>query len=262
VTQPVSEGLEPEASTDLKPTGTKPTAATSTAVTSTAAKPTASGRATGVLGVLPALAGGVVAWVLTFGVLCAIGIPLAHYRKGNGNILDDTTIPHYLAAHRTGALNEVSYLGSQAGNTHMILAVGLIAGAAALAAIRRWRPVIFLLAVMFGELTLFLGSAAIVGRARPDVPHLDGQLPTSSFPSGHVAATILLYAAITVLVLPRTRAWWRWVVVAVAVLMPLWVAASRMYRGMHHPTDLLGSVVLSACWLVAMIYLIRPTSSS
>jgi undecaprenyl-diphosphatase len=73
-----------------------------------------------------------------------------------------------------------------------------------------------------------------------------------------MAATILLYAAIAALVLPRTRAWWRWLFVAAAVLMPLWVALSRMYRGMHHPTDVLGSVVLAACWLAAMLYFVRP----
>jgi undecaprenyl-diphosphatase len=112
--------------------------------------------------------------------------------------------------------------------------------------------------VMFGELTLFLASAALVNRERPDVPHLDGQLPTSSFPSGHVAATICLYTAIVVLAWPRTRAWWRWPLLALAILMPLWVALSRMYRGMHHPTDVLGSVILAAGWLAAMVYLIRP----
>jgi undecaprenyl-diphosphatase len=238
VTGPLSEGLEPEASADLKPTG----------------------PATGVptTGRIRAVAGSGVAWVLVFGVLCAIGVPLARYHKGNGNILGDVTIPHWLAAHRTSGLNEVSQLGSSAGNTHAILFVGLIAGAIALAAIRRWRPVIFLVATMFGELTLFLASAAITGRERPNVSHLDGQLPTSSFPSGHIAATICLWAAIAVLVVPRTRAWWRWLFIAVAVLMPLWVALSRVYRGMHHPTDALGSVVLAACWVAAMVYLVRP----
>jgi undecaprenyl-diphosphatase len=196
--------------------------------------------------------------VIVFGALCAMGIPLARYHAGNGNVLGDHTIPHWLAAHRTTGLDDVSYLGSQAGNTHMILAVGLVAGALALAAVRLWRPVVFLLVTMFGELSLFLTSAAFVDRARPDVSHLDGKLPTSSFPSGHVAATILLYAAIAVLALPRIRGWWRWLFVAVAVLMPLWVATSRMYRGMHHPTDVLGSVLLAAGWLAAMVYFVRP----
>jgi undecaprenyl-diphosphatase len=238
VSQPLAEGLEPEAAKDLKPTG-----------------PPIAVRA---VGNGWAIAGSAVAWVLTFGVLCAIGVPLAKYHHGNGNILGDSTIPHWFAAHRTSLGNRISALGSDYGNTHAILDVGLVAGALALAAIRRWRPVIFLVATMFGELTLFLAAAAITDRPRPDVAHLDGPLPTSSFPSGHVAATILLYAAIATVVLPRTRAWWRWLVVGVAVAMPLWVALSRMYRGMHHPTDVLGSVILAACWLTAMIYFVRP----
>jgi undecaprenyl-diphosphatase len=245
VTKPLAEGLEPEAKADLKPADPQTAAAVAAAPRTRLA-----------------IAGGVVAWVLVFGLLCALGIPLAKYHGGNGNILGDQTIPHWLAAHRTAFFNTVSYLGSQAGNTHMILAVGLVTGAVVLAVIRRWRPIVFLLVVMFGELTLFLGSAAIVDRARPDVPHLDGQLPTSSFPSGHVAATILLYSSIVVLVWPRVRGRWRGLAVsaavALAVLMPVWVTLSRMYRGMHHPTDILGSVLLAAAWLAAMIYLVRP----
>jgi undecaprenyl-diphosphatase len=143
VTAPLSEGLEPEASADLKPTGP--------------ATEVPTGR-------IRAVAGSGVAWVLVFGVLCAIGVPLARYHHGNGNILGDLTIPHWLAAHRSNGLNDGSQVGSTVGNTHAILFVGLIVGAIALAAIRRWRPVIFLVATMFGELTLFLASAAITGR--------------------------------------------------------------------------------------------------
>jgi undecaprenyl-diphosphatase len=40
--------------------------------------------------------------------------------------------------------------------------------------------------------------------------------------------------------------------------MPLWVTVSRMYRGMHHPTDVLGSLILAAGWLAAMVYFVRP----
>jgi undecaprenyl-diphosphatase len=237
-TRPLDEGLEPEAAADLKPA--RP------AVKADAAR---AGWAA---------AGGIVAWVLVFGALCALGIPLANYRHGNGDVLGDTTIPHLLAAHRTADLSRWALLGSAAGNTHAILAVGLVVGAVALAVTRRWRPVLFLLAAMFGELTMFLATAGVVGRARPDTPHLDGPVPTSSYPSGHVAATICLYGAIAILVLPRTRRWWRWVPVVLAVLMPAWVALSRMYQGMHHPTDIVGSVVLAAGWLPAMAHLVRP----
>jgi undecaprenyl-diphosphatase len=237
---PLHEGLEPEAADDLR-----------AAVPEQESVPHA------------ALAGAglAVAWVLVFGILVGIGMTVGRYHGGNGNILGDHTIPHWLAAHRTPFLNGFSYFWSEAGNTHWILDVGIIAGTIALAVIRRWRPVIFLVTVMFGELFLFLGAAAIVGRPRPDVSHLDGQLPTSSFPSGHVAATICLYVGIALLVLPRTRAWWRWLFVAAAVLMPVLVALSRMYRGMHHPTDVLSSALFAGLWLIDVGLAVRPNAN-
>jgi undecaprenyl-diphosphatase len=237
-TRPLAEGLEPEAARDLKPTQHM----THSAVVRTRW----------------AVAGAMVSWVLVFGALYGIGTPIAHYHKGNGNILGDTTIPHWFAAHRTPLLDKVSFIGSEAGNTHAILAVGLVAGALALGWTRQWRPVVFLVVTMFGELSLFLASAAMVGRARPDVSHLDGRLPTSSYPSGHIAATLCLYTGIVIIFWPRTRAWWRWLLVAAAVLMPVFVTWARLYRGMHHPTDVLAALLLAAGWLTATAYLIRP----
>jgi undecaprenyl-diphosphatase len=40
--------------------------------------------------------------------------------------------------------------------------------------------------------------------------------------------------------------------------MPVLVALSRMYRGEHHPTDIVGSLVFSGLWLTAAALLIRP----
>lgn len=238
VTEPLEEGLEPEAARELQPTGPP-----------IEVEATRTGWA---------IAGTVVAWVIVFGALVALGIPLARYRDGNGNVLWDSTVPHWFAAHRADALARISVIGSEVGNTHAILAIGLAAGALALAVIRRWRPVVFLLTVMFGELTLFLASAAIVDRARPDVENMDGPMPTSSYPSGHVAATICIWTTIAILAMPRIRGWWRWLFVAAAVAMPLWVAVARMYRGMHHPTDIVGSVLLAGLWLAATWWLIKP----
>lgn len=85
-------------------------------------------------------------------------------------------------------------------------------------------------------------------------------MPTSSFPSGHIAATICLYTAIAVLVMARTDRWWRWLSVVLAVVMPLGVATSRMYRGMHHPTDFLGAILLGALWIGLLYWVIRPNA--
>jgi undecaprenyl-diphosphatase len=122
--------------------------------------------------------------------------------------------------------------------------------------------VVFLVVLMFGELGLFLATAAITGRPRPEVPLLDGPLPTSAFPSGHVAATICLYAGIALLVFGHTRSWWRWLALVPAVAMPLLVATARLYRGMHHPTDILGGVLLAIAWTTLVYLAIRPDRST
>jgi undecaprenyl-diphosphatase len=113
--------------------------------------------------------------VLVFGAITGIGQLIVRY--GGANTLGDRTVPHYLAGHRTAWLNSASDFWSNAGKTHSILAVGLVAGAVALAVIRCWRPVIFLLVLMLGELTLFLASAAMVGRDRRTSPSSTSTCP-------------------------------------------------------------------------------------
>ena len=142
----------------------------------------------------------------------------------------------------------------------MILMVSLVFCPLALALWRRWRPVLFVVLAMFGELSLFLSTAHAVQRPRPPFDQMDGQMPTSSFPSGHIAATMCLYVAIAVLCFPRVRAWWRWIFVALAVIMPAGVAMSRMYRSMHHPTDFLGAGILTACWITLLWWVLKPNA--
>jgi membrane-associated phospholipid phosphatase len=234
---PLADGLEPEAAIDLEP---------APAETRLIPHPWA--------GAAEILTG----WVLTFGLLYALGNALTPYTPGTWIQSVDDGVPRGLQTLRTPALDHLSWLGSKAGDTHAILAVSLVLCPLALAGWRQWRPVLFLALAMLGELTLFLCTAAAVDRPRPPVAQLDGPMPTSSFPSGHIAATLCLWASIALLALPRTRQWWRWVLLALAVVMPAGVALSRMYRGEHHPTDVLGACVLAACWLTILQRAVRP----
>jgi membrane-associated phospholipid phosphatase len=239
VTDPLTEGLEPEARADLKPTQPEPTVKNT---------PT---RHRGRIA-----AGVLVAWVLILGVVIGLGELVT--KDGNGNWLGDTTIPHWFAAHRTPGLTHWSLIFTILGATTAILVVSLATCVIFLAVTRRWRPIIYLAVVMFGELAAFLAAAEVVKRPRPNVPHLDQHLPTSAYPSGHTAATICLYVAIAILVIGHAHGWWRWLLLIPAIAMPVLVATSRMYRGEHHPTDVLGSLLFSALWLTATALLIKP----
>jgi undecaprenyl-diphosphatase len=203
-------------------------------------------------------AGVLVAWVLIVGVLTGIGKLLMLSKHGNGNILGDHTIPHWFAAHRTPGLTSWSGTFSTLGATQAILIVGIVTCVAFLAVTRHWRPAAFVAVVMFGELGAFLAVAAVVKRPRPDVSQLDTHLPTSAFPSGHEAATTCLYVAIAILVIGHFRGWWRWLFLIPAIGMPVLVALSRLYRGEHHPTDLLASLLFAGLWLTAATLLIKP----
>jgi undecaprenyl-diphosphatase len=204
-------------------------------------------------------AGILVAWVLILGVITGIGELIT--KDGNGNVLGDRTIPHWFAAHRTPSLTHWSLIFTTLGATTAILVVAVVTCVAFLAVTRRWRPAIFVATVMFGELAAFLAAAAVVKRPRPDVTHLDQHLPTSAYPSGHEAATCCLYVAIAILVIGHARGWWRFLFLIPAIAMPVLVALSRMYRGEHHPTDVLASVLFAALWLTATTLLIKPNEA-
>jgi undecaprenyl-diphosphatase len=207
-------------------------------------------------------AGIVVIWVLIVGALTGIGKLIMITHNGNGDLLGDRTIPRWFAARRTPSLNHLSLIASNLGATQDILIVSVVTCVVFLAVTRRWRPVIFIAVVMFGELAAFLTVAAVVKRPRPDVPHLDSNLPTSAFPSGHMAATTCLYVAIAILVIGHARGWWRYLFLVPAIVMPVMIATARMYRGEHHPTDILASVLFAALWLTATTIFIKPNEDA
>ena len=241
VTDPVTEGLEPEARADLEPARPEPGAGHR------------SGRHYARIA-----AGIVVVWVLLLGIIVGIGELIT--KDGHGNVLGDWTIPRWFAAHRTAGWTHWSLIFTTLGATQAILIVALVTCVVFLAVTRHWRPVIFVATVMFGELGAFLAAAAVVKRPRPGVTQLDQHLPTSAYPSGHEAATCCLYVAVAILVIGHARGWWRWLFLIPAIAMTVLVALSRMYRGEHHPTDILASLLFSALWLTATSLLIKPNT--
>jgi undecaprenyl-diphosphatase len=245
VTDPVTEGLEPEARADLEPAGPEPYARRDRA--------RAHGRVA---------AGVTVGWVLIAGAVTGIGKLIMITGNANGNLLGDHAVPHWLAARRTAALDTWSLVASDLGATRDILIVSVAACVVFLAVTRRWRPVVFLAVVMLGEIAAFLLITVLVRRPRPDVAHLDANLPTSAFPSGHMAATTCLYVGIAIVAIGLARGRRRYLFLVPAVVMPALVGVARMYRGEHHPTDILASVLFAALWLTAATLLIKPGTES
>jgi membrane-associated phospholipid phosphatase len=91
-----------------------------------------------------------------------------------------------------------------------------------------------------------------IDRQRPEVHRLEALGQGASFPSGHTAAAVALYGGLAMIAVALgARISVRWLAIVVAVLAPLVVGISRMYRGMHHPLDVvLGAAVGVGCLAV------------
>jgi undecaprenyl-diphosphatase len=111
------------------------------------------------------------------------------------------------------------------------------------------RVMVFLLASVIGGVVLSGVLKSSFDRPRPDlVPHLS-HVSTSSFPSGHSmmsAVTYLTLGAILARVQPRPvlKAY----VLLLAMLLTLAVGVSRVYVGVHWPTDVLAGWTAGATW--------------
>lgn len=171
----------------------------------------------------------------------------------------DTTVVEWLAAHRSDSLNILSTIAGSFGTTPGVIAVLLVSVPLVLALTKRWAPVLFLLTAVIGETTIYLLTGLIIGRARPAVDHLsEGLPPTSSFPSGHAAAAVVVYGGLALLIYSTGRPGLRWTGFILAVPIVLGVAVSRLYFGVHYPSDVLASLLYAPVWLAACwIYLVQ-----
>ncbi|MFI6600661.1 phosphatase PAP2 family protein [Nonomuraea sp. NPDC050536] len=160
----------------------------------------------------------------------------------------EEAISRTLAADRTPLLNTLTDFGSSLSDTPYIVALTAAAAIACRLIYRRWRESIFLVAAVWSQSLIFLATTELVGRHRPPVSHLDPAPPTSSFPSGHVSAAVCFYCAVALVLTTHLRNRALQVVIWVlAVAAPLIVAFSRLYRGMHHLTDIGWGLLLGTC---------------
>lgn len=108
---------------------------------------------------------------------------------------------------------------------------------------------------LFVSLSIFTGWLASHGlksfydRPRPDiVPQLD-IVHTASFPSGHAMMTTVVYLTLAAVVARLTDSLrLRIYVIAVAVVISLLVGLSRVYLGVHWPSDVAAGWALGAAW--------------
>jgi undecaprenyl-diphosphatase len=209
----------------------------------------------------------IVAALIGFVILAALAILVGWILKTY--VLPDHGIGHadehvnvWLSHHRTGTRNDASFWMSMIGDIPAIPVI--VALAALVAALRRhWRVAGFIVTAITVEAATYRAATLAIHRERPRVPRLDHLPVDASYYSGHTAASVAVYCGVALLLtsvirngVARVAVW------ALAIAIPLLVALSRMYRGMHHPTDVTAGAIWGVGSIVVAILAARAAASA
>ncbi len=142
------------------------------------------------------------------------------------------------------AVAEITTLG---GYPVLILLVAAVTGFLIVA--RKYGPAIYVLASVILGTVVSQGLKMLYDRPRPDiVEHLVG-IHTASFPSGHATMSTVVYLTLAALIVrmvddARIRVY----VMSAAIFVALLVGVSRIYLGVHWPSDVAAGWMLGAAW--------------
>ena len=192
-------------------------------------------------------------------LLTVIGLILTHVFSNGPVHKADLGVDISFAHHRTKTWDNVMLFGTDLARTQTVIAVCAVTALLLRGRLKRWRESLILITSVAGEVLIFLAVTAAVPQRRPPVPRLQAAPATSSYPSGHTAASLALYCCMAILLLaiyhrrPAARA-----VAAVLFCIPVYVGLSRLYEGEHYPSDVLAGALLGSLWLACVLRAIPP----
>jgi membrane-associated phospholipid phosphatase len=155
----------------------------------------------------------------------------------------DHSVNERLADDRSARLDSITRVVSRLGDTFGVIGLALVIGLG-LAFARQWRLVLLIPVALLIEVSTFAAVNYIVQRPRPDVPAIGSVPSTFSFPSGHVAATLVCWLGLAVVLQLLGHRRSASVVGGFAALASLAMAWSRVYVGVHHPVDVVAGLLM------------------
>ena len=142
------------------------------------------------------------------------------------------------------AMRDLTALGSMS-----VLAIITLAVVVHLVLAGKRHAALFLVIAIGGGVLLSYGAKAVFERPRPDLVAHAARVFTSSFPSGHSMMAAVVYLTLgTLLARVQPQRLLKLWLIGLAVLITVAVGISRVYLGVHWPSDVLGGWTLGASW--------------
>lgn len=169
----------------------------------------------------------------------------------------DVAIMRDMAEARAGtrALVQIAGLWTMLGGAAFTLPMAALA-AVFLLIRRHFARAVILVVTVLGERLLVDGLKEWLGRPRP----LDGEYSIGSmaFPSGHAANSMTVYLAIAILTVPPA---YRQSAIFMAVILSLTIGLTRIFLGVHWPSDVIGGWVLGLASVLLAVAVARRSGA-
>jgi len=168
----------------------------------------------------------------------------------------DIEILQAVALHRDATVTSIAEILTTAGSFPLLAPLSV----AALLLRRSNRPAddIALVVIAAGSAALPWLVKLIVARPRPTFEHLQ-QLSSLSFPSEHTTQAAAIYLTVAILLSKDLNRGLRELVIVLALLIAVVVAWSRVYLGVHYPSDVAAGLVLGWSWALLVFHWARPS---
>jgi undecaprenyl-diphosphatase len=165
-------------------------------------------------------------------------------------------IPVLLAVHSTAqpALDVVAVVLTKFGSFWTVAPmIGVIAFV--LWQRKRWRSLVYLLTTALGSAIINRTAKMLMHRVRPQLWSSSAPEFDFAFPSGHAMTSMTL---MTVLLILTWATSWRWLVLSVGSLYVLVIGWTRLYLGVHFPSDILAGWMVAIAWAIGVSIIIKP----
>jgi undecaprenyl-diphosphatase len=193
-------------------------------------------------------------WKLLLLLFFGVGLPLVAFGSlardvwTRGGILWDEPILRYVHRHETPGRTDFMQFISAIGYGWGVVPVSLL-GFVALLVVRRRGNALFWAVAIGGAAVLNQAAKFSFRRARPELWLSPAPEHTYSFPSAHAMGSMALVATLAVLAWP-TR--WRWWAIVVGGVFTMLVGFSRVYLGVHYPSDVVAGWAGSLAWVLGI----------
>ena len=188
---------------------------------------------------------GVVGIFLVAGlIVAAIGtwsfVEVAEHVTSGGTQAFDESVIRWMGAHHTKTLDAIMIELTALGTGTVVMMIVAVAGLFLALTQHRYSAMLLVASTLGG---LVLNGVLKLGfnRPRPSI--------SSSFPSGHAMSAAIVYSTVAYLAARlHTRRWARLLVMSAAFIVIVLICVSRLYLGVHYPSDVIAGVAIGLAW--------------